>query len=145
MSFGQPVLPTKIRGAGGPATTLTGRASFIGQFNYTYANKYLFNFSFREDGSMKFSPENRWGFFPAASAGWVISEEPFFNQNAIKQSENQGFGRPYRERQRGRMAVAESYNSGCTAFLGDPAVLEKGITYGRVVNPNLTLGKKPGV
>ena len=60
-----------------------GRMSYIGQFSYDYANKYMFTFSFREDGSMKFAPSQRWGFFPAASAGWVLSEESWFNTSKI--------------------------------------------------------------
>ena len=39
-------------------------ASFVGRINYDYASKYLFEFSFREDGSAKFYKNNRWGFFP---------------------------------------------------------------------------------
>ncbi len=36
--------------------------------------------SFRYDGSVIFAPENRWGFFPSVSAGWVVSEESFFHR-----------------------------------------------------------------
>lgn len=50
----------------------------VGRVNYAYANKYLAEFSFRYDGSYKFSPSKRWGFFPAISLGWRISEEKFF-------------------------------------------------------------------
>lgn len=47
---------------GGNASTKNGRMSYVGQFNYSYANKYLLSFSFREDGSMNFAPSQRWGF-----------------------------------------------------------------------------------
>jgi len=50
----------------------------VGRFNYIYSGKYLFEFSFREDGSNKNAPNRRWGFFPAFSGGWIISDEPFF-------------------------------------------------------------------
>jgi TonB-linked SusC/RagA family outer membrane protein len=53
--------------------------SYLGRLNYDYAQKYLLTFSLRRDGSSNFAPENRWGTFPAVSAGWRISEEPFFN------------------------------------------------------------------
>lgn len=56
----------------------SGRLSFAGRLNYSYANKYLLEFSIRRDASTNFAPENRWGTFPALSLGWVISEEPFF-------------------------------------------------------------------
>lgn len=52
--------------------------ALIGRVNYAYDNRYLFEAQFRYDGSSKFAPGHRWGFFPSASVGWRISEEPFF-------------------------------------------------------------------
>lgn len=53
--------------------------SYIGRLNYDYKGKYLAEFSFRRDGSNKFKPgAEQWGFFPAGSVGWRISEETFF-------------------------------------------------------------------
>ncbi|GAA4315183.1 TonB-dependent receptor [Compostibacter hankyongensis] len=54
----------------------------VGRFNYDYKSKYLFEFSFRYDGSSKFPPGRQWGFFPAVSAGWLISRENFIQENA---------------------------------------------------------------
>lgn len=54
------------------------RASLVGRATYGFDNRYFAEFSFRVDGSTKFSPENRWGFFPTLSASWVISNEKFF-------------------------------------------------------------------
>lgn len=56
----------------------SGTLSYIGRVNYAYADRYLFEFLLRSDASTKFAPENYWGTFPAISAGWVISEEPWF-------------------------------------------------------------------
>jgi TonB-linked SusC/RagA family outer membrane protein len=53
----------------------------IGRFNYDYASKYLVEFSFRYDGSSKFAPGHQWGFFPAGSIGWRMSEEAFIKDN----------------------------------------------------------------
>ena len=53
-------------------------SSYIGRVNYSYGNRYIIEGQFRYDGSSKFTPNNRWGFFPSASAGWRVSEEPFF-------------------------------------------------------------------
>ncbi|GAA3958214.1 TonB-dependent receptor [Pedobacter ginsengiterrae] len=70
----------------GSATTLTSASgdeydyalrSYFGRLNYAFKNRYLLEGVFRYDGSSRFSAENRWGFFPALSAGWRISEEPF--------------------------------------------------------------------
>jgi len=46
--------------------------------NYIFKNRYLFEFNGRYDGSSKFPTNQQWAFFPSASAGWRISEEPFF-------------------------------------------------------------------
>ena len=56
----------------------SGTLSYIGRLNYSYADRYLFEFLLRSDASTKFAPENYWGTFPALSAGWVVSEEPWF-------------------------------------------------------------------
>ena len=53
-------------------------AGFFARINYDYKGRYLFEVSGRYDGSSRFAPGNRWGLFPSASAGWRISEEPFF-------------------------------------------------------------------
>lgn len=53
----------------------------VGKFNYDYSGKYLAEFSFRYDGSSKFPKGSRWGFFPAASIGWRVSEESFIKGN----------------------------------------------------------------
>lgn len=52
--------------------------SFFGRANYKYADKYMLGVSMRRDGSSAFSSDVRWGNFAALSAGWVISEEKFF-------------------------------------------------------------------
>ena len=53
-------------------------ASIFGRINYDYDNRYLLEFVGRYDGSSRLKPGNRFGFFPGASAGWVLSEESFF-------------------------------------------------------------------
>lgn len=56
----------------------SGTLSYIGRVNYAFMDRYLFEFLLRSDASTKFAPENYWGTFPALSAGWVMSEEPWF-------------------------------------------------------------------
>ena len=51
--------------------------SYFGRANYKFDNKYLLTISGRVDASSRFGENNRYGFFPAASAGWIISEEDF--------------------------------------------------------------------
>ena len=55
-------------------------ASFMGRFNYTYADRYVLTLNARTDASSKFGANHKWGFFPSASAAWVISEEEFMKQ-----------------------------------------------------------------
>lgn len=62
----------------GTAFTL---ASFLGRVNYGFDNRYLLTLSARADGSSRFSKNNRFGFFPSASAAWRLSDEAFFNRN----------------------------------------------------------------
>ncbi len=66
--------PTDVGGS----ESQSARMSYVGIASYNYAQKYLLDASFRYDGSLIFPPQNRWGFFPSISAGWRISEEPFF-------------------------------------------------------------------
>ena len=54
--------------------------SFFGRANYTLMDRYLFTATFRADASAKFSPEHRWGYFPAAAVAWRISEEAFMKE-----------------------------------------------------------------
>ncbi len=54
----------------------------MGRFFYSYKNKYMLTGTFRRDGFSGFSENNKFGFFPSGSIGWVVSEEPFFNQIA---------------------------------------------------------------
>jgi len=62
-----------------------GTESVFGRLNYDYAEKYLLEFNFRYDGSSRFDPDNRWGFFPSVSGGWVVSRENFYPlKNAVE-------------------------------------------------------------
>lgn len=51
--------------------------SYFGRLNYNYLDKYLFNATFRADGSSKFTSANRWGYFPSAAIAWRVSSEKF--------------------------------------------------------------------
>jgi TonB-linked SusC/RagA family outer membrane protein len=55
--------------------------SYFARLQYAYDGKYLFSAVIRRDGSSNFGPENKFGFFPTASAGWVASEEDFLRDS----------------------------------------------------------------
>ncbi len=59
----------------------SGRLSYVGRLNYNYSDKYLIEGTFRYEASSKFKPSEAWGFFPAGSVGWIVSEEDFFRNN----------------------------------------------------------------
>jgi len=61
------------------------RSSYVGRFSYNYDEKYLFQFSWRNDASSLFPQNSRWGFFPSVSAGWRIDKEDFFNVKWISE------------------------------------------------------------
>jgi len=58
-----------------------GLVAFFGRLNYNYDDRYLFSASYRREGSSRFGANNKWGDFPAFSAGWRISNEEFFPEN----------------------------------------------------------------
>lgn len=53
--------------------------SFFGRAMYNYDSKYFITATVRRDGSSKFGVNNKWGWFPSASAGWTVSSEPFMD------------------------------------------------------------------
>ncbi len=80
-TFANDIVQT-LNAAGQPASvtsqkTENATVSYFARIAYNYKAKYLLNVSVRRDGSSIFGPENRFGTFPAASAGWRVTEEPF--------------------------------------------------------------------
>ncbi|MCB0635636.1 MAG: SusC/RagA family TonB-linked outer membrane protein, partial [Lewinella sp.] len=59
-------------------------ASYFGRVNYGFDNRYLLTLTMRADGSSKFGPNNKWGYFPSGSFAWRVSNEAFMeNLDAI--------------------------------------------------------------
>lgn len=56
---------------------------YFGRLSYDYLKKYLLMATFRVDGSSLFAEENRWGFFPGISGGWIISDENFLRESEV--------------------------------------------------------------
>ncbi|WP_142687957.1 TonB-dependent receptor [Chitinophaga polysaccharea] len=80
-TFANDIVQT-LNAAGQPASvssqkTENATVSYFARIGYNYKTKYLLNVSVRRDGSSIFGPDNRFGTFPAASAGWRVTEEPF--------------------------------------------------------------------
>ena len=81
----QVIQPIKNASQDGSNTALYQYAtnSIVGRLTYDYKGKYLAEFSFRDDKSSKFSPQQGWGFFPSASLGWRISDENFWKNSSV--------------------------------------------------------------
>jgi len=67
-------------GNNGKNTDDRGLQSYFVRGNYAYDNKYLLTVTMRADASSTFAPNKQWGYFPAFSAGWRISEEKFYGE-----------------------------------------------------------------
>ena len=70
-----------ISAAAGP--TNFSFLSYFARGNYKFKDRYLLSLSGRVDGSSRFGASNRYGFFPAASAGWIVTEEPFMQNFSL--------------------------------------------------------------
>lgn len=71
----------QFSGGSGNSRPYAGLQSYFARANYAYQGKYLLTATIRADGSSKFPPGKQWGYFPAFSAGWRLSDENFFKDN----------------------------------------------------------------
>ncbi|MGF7138166.1 SusC/RagA family TonB-linked outer membrane protein [Roseimarinus sediminis] len=79
---GEVVGVIETKGVGGGPENQTRRLSFFGRLAYNYQEKYMLNATLRADGSSKFAAGSRWGYFPSASVGWVLTNENFMEDAA---------------------------------------------------------------
>jgi TonB-linked SusC/RagA family outer membrane protein len=75
--------PTGTYSDAGSSLSNEGFASYFGRLSYNYEDKYLVTATVRRDGTSRFAARNRFGTFPAISAAWRISEEPFMKNSSI--------------------------------------------------------------
>jgi TonB-dependent starch-binding outer membrane protein SusC len=106
--------------------------SYFTRINYKYDDKYLFTFSARYDGSSRFGDNNKYGFFPAASVGWIASEEGFLRGN-------EGLSLLKLRASYGLTGNAEIGNFDHLGLFGPVAYgLLPGLSPSQIPNPNLT-------
>ena len=121
--------------------SFTRLAAYLGRLNYDYKGKYLLEAVARYDGSYRYAPSRRWAFFPSASIGWRISEEPWMQQalpfvNNLKIRASYGkSGTDAGNAWEYVRAYSASANNGYTF---DGANLTPGMTAPGVVNDNLS-------
>jgi len=136
---------TKSIGGGTPSNS--AQISYFGRLTYTYDNRYSIQTNFRADAfdSSKLSTKNRWGYFPSISAGWTISNEPWFKDNV-----NRDFINFLKLRaswgQNGNISVLSgypystsiSYNSQSYQYTVGSETMSMGSIPDGLANPNLT-------
>ncbi|MCS3734647.1 SusC/RagA family TonB-linked outer membrane protein [Mucilaginibacter dorajii] len=78
------IIDAAVKSGGYSSQTEYSFVSYFARANYAYKSKYLLSVSGRTDASSRFGANNRYGFFPAGSVGWVLSEEDFLkNSNLV--------------------------------------------------------------
>lgn len=87
-TIGGRVITTIRSSLTGNATTLQlslpkRNLNFLGQLNYAFKDKYIVDFAFGYNGSERFAPGKRYGFFPAISGAWILSKEKFLENSKI--------------------------------------------------------------
>ena len=131
-----------ISNAPGKSTSI----SYFGRLTYSYDNRYSFQANFRADAfdSSKLSKQARWGYFPSFSAGWTISNEPFFRDNVNRDKFNflkvrASWGRNGNVNVLSGYRYATSISKGSTWYQYDvdSPSLSYGSTPSGIANPNL--------
>lgn len=117
--------------------------SWFGRINYNFQQKYLLEMSGRYDGSSRFSQDNRWGFFPSVSAGWVMSEEAFMSRtrdiiDMLKIRASYGL---LGNQNIGNYPYSALVNTGYGYYFGDDKSLSPGVAQTSLANPNITWEK----
>ncbi len=117
--------------------------SYLSRVNYNYSNKYYLTASFRADGSSKFRPENKWGYFPSASFAWRFTNEKFMKQFSFL-SEGKlriGYGVTGNNRVGEYATYAEidfsNLSNNANGYYSFNNALQQGVFLSSIANPNL--------
>lgn len=130
----------------GGAESQEGRLSYLGRVSYDFAGKYMITGALRRDGSVKFGPNERWGWFPSVSGGWMLSKENFFANSSLGKHINM-FKLRISYGQTGNDAIGgwqwlDQYNiQSSTYYLGNPGTAAPRLAYAGIPNTNLTWEK----
>lgn len=124
---------------------------FAGRFQYGYDERYIGEFDFGYNGSERFSPDKRFGFFPSYSGTWIASNEDFLKENNFLTmlkfrgsyglvGDDTGIARYLYNGANGNMSAVESYTDHWGLIQSSSAELGKGtiIKYGTIGNPDIT-------
>lgn len=147
IAYNFPTTETPELSQGGSASTdkeISGssyrytRRSYFGRLAYDYKEKYMLEGQMRVDGSSIFPAGNRYGFFPAVSGGWRVSEEPWF-QESVGFIQNMKLRASYGELGNDNVDQFQYYNN--FSFNNSYVVgsdVHEGIDLVKLANPNIT-------
>jgi TonB-linked SusC/RagA family outer membrane protein len=112
--------------------------SYLARVQYNYAGKYFLSGSFRTDGSSRFGPDRKYGSFPSVSAGWNLSDEPFYHswlgdESTVKLRASWGLSG---NNNIGNYSTQQVQNAPTTAVFG-PGTLSSAVTAGAIRDQNL--------
>jgi len=114
------------------------RRNYFGKLNYAFDDKYLLDITVRYDASANFPKDKRYGFFPAASVGWRISEEEFFNKDLISELKLRGSWGLLGNDKVPNFQYYDFYNLNPSSIFGENPSRNLGLTPGTTPNPNIT-------
>ena len=115
------------------------RRNFFGRIGYGFKDKYLVDVTLRYDGSSIFPDGNRYGFFPAVSVGWRLSEEEFIqNVDAIDNLKLRASWGQMGNDQVAPFQYLANYSFGDGLVIGGDPFLAPGLEQGVEANPNIT-------
>ncbi|NLR57375.1 TonB-dependent receptor [Chitinophaga polysaccharea] len=147
-SYNNDIIHTLNNALINPAATVIsksswGLVSYFSRVNYAYKDKYLLSASIRTDGSSRFGPNSKWGYFPSASVAWRVKQEDFMKEiNAITDL-----------KLRASYGVTGNFNIGDFAYLGKMKdaiyapnnTIAKGQAQANYGNPDLGWEKTSGI
>ena len=111
------------------------KLSYFGRLQYDFKGKYLISGMLRRDASTRFSPDNRVGYFPSATAGWIISEENWFDSETINFLKLRGSYGILGNDEVGESQFWRSALDGEATYVLDNQLVN-GVALGRIANPN---------
>jgi len=141
--FALPDLTTNAIGSGNPALNNLGSgrqeatfSSYLGRINYSLNNKYLFTASIRADGSSRFGPENKWGYFPSGAIAWKVHNEAFLeNSQVLSEFKLRASYGSIGNANIANYLYLPSFDTGGSVLLGDDRFVS--IQPSRIPNPDL--------
>lgn len=111
------------------------KLSFFGRVQYDFLGRYLISGMIRRDASTRFGPENRVGYFPSVTAGWIISDEAFMENSAISFLKLRGSYGVLGNDEAGGAQFYRSLLDGEATYVLDGALVN-GTALGRISNPS---------